>query len=149
MATYQHKQNGALVELVSDDGVTVKLHAQGGGFEYSGSSAAFHRNFSLAPIPVMRRGTVTAEWLDGVVLPCWSDGRRWNGSGMPYFERAAVDTLVGLGFALVWDGTTLHCNQGDEPAAYPAVVMPDGAPAWGVGAGDWLWHQVVFAAEPA
>jgi hypothetical protein len=154
MQLYKHTKDDALVEVASDDGSVVKFYPQGGGQQFSTKSSQFHKNFKLVEqAPVMRRGFVTAEFLpDGAALPCWSDGLRWNGSGMPYFERSAVEQLMTMQESvgpMHWEGDTVVALVDDERAEFTPQAMPDGTLAWGIGAGCWTWDRVAFIDKQA
>lgn len=155
MKVYKHKMHGYLVELshqCDTNAETIHYFPQGGGFERKMDRADFLTLFEPAPAPVMRRGTVTADFLpDDVALPCWADDRRWNGWGMPYFDRATVDRLMALGCGpMEWQGNNVVCNMGDDPEdidIYEPTTAPDGSQIWGVGAGYWTWDGVKFGDE--
>lgn len=123
----------------------VDFHQEGGGCVYSMPTAQFDSLFKSAPAQVWRRGTVTAEFLgEGVSLPCWSDGSRWNGFGQPHFEREVVDHLTQLSAdpglpPIGWEGDKV---AGDEDGAVAPFILPNGTMVWGVGAGYWCWDAV-------
>lgn len=154
MQIFKHKTLGHLVELspnTDPKAEIVRFFRQGGGFERSMHSVPFYQFYEPAPGPVMVRGTITADFLpDGVTLPCWSDGRAWNGWGMPYFERSTVERLRGLlrdvgGSPLEWDGDKIIARMGDDPdeiEIYEPTTAPDGSQVWGIGAGSWTWDSV-------
>lgn len=94
---YQHKEHGGLYEISTEDDGRIAIWPQGGGFQRSLSAEFFADQFVEAPALVMRRGTVTAEFLaEDVVLPCFSDGRVWNGWGMPRFDKETALKVVSL-----------------------------------------------------
>lgn len=152
MKVYRNKEHGYLVELshtANTDAETIYFYPQGGGFQGKCSNAEFHAKFEPAPAPVMMRGTVDADFLDGPAsVPCWADDRRWNGWGMPYFDRAAVNLLMEMGIGPIeWDGDKVVAKMGDDPEdieVYEPVTAPDGSQIWGIGAGSWTWNPVEF-----
>lgn len=155
MKVFKHKQLGHLVEMFDQTDETaeiVRFFPQGGGFERSMHRVPFFEFYEPAPAPVMMRGTVTADFLpDDVALPCWADDRRWNGWGMPYFDRATVNRLMEMGVGpMHWDGEKVVSNMGDDPEdidIYEPFTAPDGSQIWGVGAGYWTWDRVRFGGD--
>lgn len=147
MPTYRSLTNAVRIDVIDPQADPVSISPQGGGQVYTVPLSAFRQHYEPAPPAPFRAGTVTAECLPGVVLACYGNGDRWNGYGMPYFARAEVERLMAFGYALHWMGDTVVCYQDDEPEDYEPVVMPDGVPAWGVGAGSWLWDAVRFPAD--
>lgn len=158
MTTYRNKKHGYLVDEYKRKDGRVHFCPQGGGPSYSAPIDQFDADFEVAPPPVLRRGTVTAEFIDMMepdkpptVLPCWSDGRSWNGWGMPYFERATVDRLIELDVGPIrWDGDNVIIKDDDAEGGEYALeprTMPDGSQAWDIGAGSWTWDSVEFGED--
>ena len=75
---------GNLVEVFSMTPTEVKFSNQGGGFLMRCSRQEFDSKFTPAAEPEYSCMVVTAEWLDQN-LACYSNGKRWNGWGMPLF----------------------------------------------------------------
>lgn len=153
MKCFKHKQDGYLVETVLDleaYGEKVLYFPQGGGFRHEMRTDKFRAAFEPAPAPTLQRGTVTADFLpEGVTLLCWSDGRNWNGWGMPYFDRVTVDRLRAATdlSPLEWNGETVVAHMGDDPEdreEFTPIIAPDGSQVWGVGAGSWTWNRIEF-----
>ena len=81
----------------------------------------------------------------------WTDGRRWNGWEMPYFERSEAERLIrwlGDGrarFNAEGDAFVTLSQDGEEEVwQAQSVVISDGSKlrVYGVGAGAWVWDEV-------
>lgn len=154
MTLYRRNRDGFLVEVTHYDTVVVECHPQGGGFRLQLPRQQFDAQYSPASELAFRPGVVGAEFLpEGLLLPCYSDGRRWNGWGMPYFPRASVDQLVKIAaedktlHPISWSGDrsrVVVLDDDFEGGVYTLepTTMPDGTPAWPVGAGGWCWDAV-------
>jgi hypothetical protein len=142
---------------ISELGVDeVLFYTAGGGFQCRMPRAKFFDTFrEMTEPPAFRPGFVDADWMeDGERHPCWTKGDLWNGWGMPFFERAVVDKLIeqssGEGLSpMRWDGDVVVIidTQEDPENAEVRVaptIMPNGEPAWDIGAGWWCWNQVQF-----
>lgn len=141
-------RNGNLVETRRELTDPVEFWAQGGGFCRKLSLAVFQDHYTEVTAPAqLRRGAVDADFME-TPLPCWSDGMHWNGWGMPYFERAAVEQLMALdtGGSMHWHGDTVVAIVSDEEERYEPHVV-EGKLAWAVGAGSWCWNSVDFTGE--
>jgi hypothetical protein len=157
-------KDGRLVQIDHEDETAVYFYPQGGGMMHSCTKEHFYSTFTPIDRPELRRGLVTADFLQGedgreVRLQCWSDGMAWNGWGMPYFPRDSVDKLIKLLDAdphipkIRWadNGEDVIYHDGEEDAdgnSVPTVmsphVMPDGTWAWPIGAGSWCYDSVMF-----
>jgi hypothetical protein len=156
MSDYQHHDSGWRVTKTEEAEGIVKFRQAGGGFMCSMPADQFHAEFFDAPAPAWRRGTVTAEFMDGyedgsdVPLACWSDGSLWNGWAMPYMPKESVDKLIAAGVGpLAWDGNNVVAAMGDDVddlETYLPLVI-EGETTWGVGAGSWCWDAVEFDKE--
>jgi hypothetical protein len=106
-----------LYEAFELDNGEVTVSPQGGGFTTARFStrAEFDARFAEAvPDKVLRKGVVSAEFLpDDVKLPCYTDGMRWNGWSMPWFDAETTAKVVeifnaGSGpempLSLTWEG---------------------------------------------
>jgi hypothetical protein len=156
MAVYRHKTDpdAGLIEVKEPEAEgRIKFHPQGGGMHFSMPHASFVENWELAPAPVFRRGTVTADFLPtGVgdplrVLPCYGNGELWNGWGTPHFTRATVDKMIAAGLIddMRWDGENVRVpGDEEEDDTYTPTVMPDGVTVWAIGAWGWTWDAVEF-----
>ncbi|MBK4737923.1 hypothetical protein [Noviherbaspirillum pedocola] len=147
---YQHKQHGGLYEARTEADGRINIWPQGGGFSGMLSAEEFAAQFEVAPPPVMRRGTVTADFLDdGQVFSCYSDGSRWNGWGMPLFDKdtalKVAEAIPGITFNEA-TGVFVVQFEGEEPEEHhPQTIVCDGQPVvvYQIG-GGWTWDQVVF-----
>jgi hypothetical protein len=156
MTTYQSNEDSTRVEAADADADPVHFWRQGGGFRHTLTHAQFHAAFKLAPPPPWHHGTVTADWFqddEGQFRewPCWSNGDRWNGWGMPYFTKATIDQLIGamtgLSETAKWvDGKLMFTDtQEDETYEIVPMIAPGCAePLYGLGAGHWCWDAVEF-----
>lgn len=147
---YQHKEHGGLYEISTEDDGRIGIWPQGGGFQRSLSAEFFADQFVAAPALVMRRGTVTAEFLaEDVVLPCFSDGRVWNGWGMPRFDKETALKVVSLMPNPSYnEATGIITLQfvGEEPEDYrPHTITCEGEAieVYEIG-GGWTWDIVKF-----
>jgi hypothetical protein len=92
---------------------------------------------------------VAGAWMDdGIALPAYSDGVRWNGWLMPYFTREVAMRLIPLVHSLRYDETrdvfvALDPNEGDEIAygAEEIRVGNDDVVTYSIGAGEWCWQE--------
>jgi len=146
---------------LSDDG-SISVSPQGGGFVFAKfpNREAFDKEFiEKEPDRTLRRGTVTAEFLpEGVALHCYTNGLRWNGFGMPMFEKSQLSLVMdhinrelplGHPESLKWDGDKLMEYDGNEQEYLPCTVtteMFDGTAlqVWHIGDG-WCWDSVDVA----
>lgn len=150
MTIYQDKTTGRRIEVSDSTTDPIIFCAQGGDFQCRMPLEEFEY-YEVAPAPTFERATVTAEFLpDDVVLPCYSNGERWNGLDMPYFDRAAVDRLIeliaGSTIPIRWadNGADVIVMDEDYEGGFytlESVTMPDGVLAWPVGAGSWTWDS--------
>lgn len=164
MTTYQDKKTGARVETdmtKNNEDDFVHFFPQGGGFAYRMPHAQFHETFELATGErPWRLGYVDADWTEGMgpndtflKYPCWTNGDRWNGWGMPYFERATAELIVkhqgDVAFVntLRWEGDNVIETNPDDPedtGTYEPMTLPNGVLVWGIGAGSWCWNSVTI-----
>lgn len=143
-------QEGNLIEVSRMDTEIVEFSSQGGGFLKRCSRQEFDRLFKPANEPEYSRMVVGAEWLDQTIA-CYSNGKRWNGWGMPLFPFESAQLLCSLmpdihhdadQDAFVWE------PKGEESESYSAqTINYQGASikVYGIGAGSWCWD----ACEPA
>lgn len=111
------------------------------------------------PAPdTLRPGAYVAIDGDPASPGAWAaylDPRGWNGWAVPYFDRAAVDRLIGVregddhGPALAWapDGLTVldlaaRRDRPRETGLDWTPVLIGGTPYWSVGGGAWIWAEV-------
>lgn len=162
MQTYQNKEDlERLIDVYEIEPDRVHFSAQGGGFGLIMSPETLARDWQLAPEPTFHRAIASAEFLlagDGQYarFPCYSDGRHWNGWGMPYFERDVVQKVMdlintaraeaGQGHQLIWTGVDVidvGDDNGEEIIVYePTTIDTLTGPVqvWGLGAGYWCWE---------
>lgn len=69
------------------------MYPQGGGFGIKVPKEDFVLHFEPAPEPAWKKSYFTCDGMS-VVLPGYTNGLRWNGWQVPYFERAAIDILM-------------------------------------------------------
>jgi len=147
---YRHKEHGGLYEVSTGDDGLIAIWPQGGGFQRLLSAEDFASQYVVAQALVMRRGTVTAEFLaEDVVLPCVSDGGAWNGWGMPCFDKDTALKIVSLMPDLSYnEATGIITLQfvGEEPEDYrPQTITCEGesVEVYEIG-GGWTWDSVKF-----
>lgn len=147
---YRHKEHGGLYEVSAEDNGQIAIWPQGGGFQQILSAEDFASQYVVAPAPIMRRGTVTAEFLDeDVMLPCFSDGSAWNGWGMPRFDKVTALKIVSLMPDLSYnEATGIITLQfvGEEAEHYrPWTITCEGESieVYEIG-GGWTWDSVKF-----
>jgi len=147
---YRHTEHGGLYEVSTEDDGRIAIWPQGGGFQRLLSAEEFASQYVVAPALVMRRGTVTAEFLaEDVVLPCFSDGSAWNGWGMPRFDKETALKIVSVMPDLSYnEATGIITLQfvGEEPEDYrPHTITCEGEAieVYEIG-GGWTWDSVKF-----
>jgi hypothetical protein len=147
---YRHKEHGGLFEVSTEVDGRIAIWPQGGGFQRLLSAEQFARQYVVAPALVMRRGTVTAEFLaEDVVLPCFSDGAVWNGWGMPRFDKETALKIVSLMPDLSYnEATGIITLQfvGEGPEDYrPHTITCESEEieVYEIG-GGWTWDIVNF-----
>lgn len=154
----KHRQGGLLYEVCDLGNGYVELAPQGGGFMRRLTQDQFERNFErVTPDLTYTAGTVTAEFLpEGVILPCYSNGMRWNGWGMPVFAFEAACRLMALNPEITYDAQrdcfTWKPHDDDEQDTFEAAMIDnDGRPVkvYAIGAGSWCWDAVQQASLDA
>lgn len=152
-ARYRHLAGGGIVEVYKRENGVVYFAPQGGGFVKHTTQDIFDRMFEPAPEPQYLRGTVTADWLaEGQTIPCVSNGDRWNGWAMPYFDRDTVNELIALmPGALRWKdereyevvATLVDVDVDEQEEWTPhTLTLANGeqlVEMWPIGAGSWCW----------
>lgn len=139
-------------------GPKVFFYPQGGGLQHSMEYDKFHATFKPAPEPIWRTGTVTAEWFytdqgPDHIYPCYSNGEFWNGFGIPYFTRAAIDQML-TDFHTSWfaetvrwvDGKLMVTDQQEDETCevVPVTIAGIDEPLYPLGASNWTWDAVKF-----
>lgn len=140
---------GNLVEVLEHtEPLNVRFSAQGGGLVRTAPLTDFERMFRPAALPAFTRKAVSAEWLpDDLRLPAYTDGQRWNGWAMPYFELAVAQQLLEHLPNLRYDSerdafvSEPYDDEGDVEIFAAEVLWVSGRPvrAYAIGAGSWCW----------
>ena len=138
------------MEAYTEDDGRIAIWPQGDGFQRLLCAEDVAIQYVVAPALVMRRGTVTAEFLaEDVVLPCFSDGSAWNGWGMPRFDKETALKIVSLMPDLSYnEATGIITLQfvGEDPEDYrPHTITCEGeaVEVYEIG-GGWTWDSVKF-----
>lgn len=145
-------QNGHLFEVLKFGEGEVHLSPQGGGFITRVPEEAFGRKFRPASLPAWHAMEVEAEWLpDSRRLPAFSDGRRWNGWAVPYFDLDTglklCELMPNLAYsrerdAFIWRDPDA---PDDEDVIFETrSIVVDDTPykVYGIGAAYWTWDFV-------
>ena len=147
---FRHKEHGGFYEVSTESDGRIAIWPQGGGFQRLLSAEDFTSQYVVVPALVMRRGTVTAEFLaEDVVLPCFSDGSAWNRWGMPRFDKETTLKIVALMPDLSYnEATGIITLQfvGEEPEDYrPHTITCESkaVEVYEIG-GGWTWDSVKF-----
>ena len=143
---------GALVVDEFDLAGSLLAHPMGGGLQLLIPSDDIPR-FGIANewerTQVFRRALFTIEDVTQK-FEGFTDGRRWNGWGMPRFEFLQAQRVVG-----VFDPDHGHYNPAidafmtitadSEEELWPGeiIALPDGGTTkvYSVGAGSWIWEE--------
>jgi hypothetical protein len=154
---YSNNASGQLFEVSERGETTVSIHPQGGGFVYKVGLADFAAKFTPATIPPYGPALVSGDWFDGLeVAECYSDGRRWNGWGMPMFTYEQALKLIAICPTLTYDARldafVLPAETGE--ATVDAESDPDDVFAatyidvagvrtkvYPIGSGSWCWSM--------
>lgn len=141
--------SGRLVEtLWTSTRDTVEFSAQGGGFVHKMARAEFENNFMPAALPGFALKAVSADWLpEGLKVPAYTNGQRWNGWAMPYFTLAAAQSLQPHMPDLRYDNErdafvskAYDDDVEEEVFASETLVIDEHAiKVYAVGAGSWCW----------
>jgi hypothetical protein len=155
-----------LYEAFQLENGTITVSPQGGGFDVAtfATRAEFDARFKEAePDKTFRKGKVSAEFLpDDMELPCYSNGMRWNGWGMPWFDEETTKRVVevfnkaagpDMPLSLTWVDGVLNEYDWTEEKYYPVEVsdkIVDGKAIrlWRIGDG-WTWNRVTHDTEAA
>jgi hypothetical protein len=161
----RRKEGGGLCAAFQRDDGTIEVSPEGGGFVFArfANQAEFENEFvrddTESPY---RAGLVTAEFLTvGVAILCYSNGRAWNGWGIPWFDEVGIRQVIaslvegiaeGTQPPLKWEGGKLmvrddFADDADEQGYYecvPADITVDGVTRklWHVD--GWTWDAVEF-----
>ncbi|WP_432263132.1 hypothetical protein [Cupriavidus sp. TMH.W2] len=149
--TYQTAE-GHRVE-VSNVGEEVEFFPQGGGLHQRMKRTEFDMKFAPALEPQQfALVSVTGDWFDdGVSLPAYSNGLRWNRWVMPHFTREAAMRLTTLMDSVRYDEARdafVARVDGEDDYVFTSVVIrvnDNEEVTYPIGAGCWCWEN----AEPA
>lgn len=135
----------------NEDGRTVRITPQGGGFVHNVPNAVFAADFVVmsSPSPWMAASFSIDDMEE--VFEGFTNGRRWNGWEVPYFTREVAERVMKTfgcdEFSLTWDGDTIvHTDSAYPDEAQriePQTIVVDGVShtVWQVGDG-WVWDKV-------
>lgn len=132
----------------------VEFFPQGGGFNRKLPLIVFHSIYKPETgRPGFKPAIFSNDWGAQTEYPGYTDGYRWNGWAMPYFDfetalRVAADTTSDESpvrydaerDAFVYESA----DWPDEPEIFEATTIEvDGKPikVYGIGAGSWTWDQ--------
>lgn len=144
-------ESGYRVVVTRREGGRVFFVAHGGGFRQVAPEAQFDADFKweVAP-PAYRRIDTIMEMFKGEVFPAYSNGERWNGWALPYFEyQVAVKVAHMISNKTRYDRDTETFTIPDddypaEPYTYKSqLITVNGAKikVWGAGTGSWCWEE--------
>lgn len=163
----RRKVGGPLCAAFQRQDGTVDVSPEGGGFVFARfpDRAALEAEFDkVDELPPYRKGLVTADFLQpGMHIPCYANGLRWNGWGLPWFDEAGIKQVIAsLDIepdpenppALKWqDGKLMvrddYSDSGEteyvesEPAE--TLVGDTALLLWNVD--GWCWDHVLFPDE--
>lgn len=143
---------GFRVDIVNANPDRVSFCPQGGGFVYSVPTETFHASFKPAATPGFRRASFSGDWNETPVRG-FSDGNRWNGWAMPYFE---FDTAQAIAAEFEGEDSTLRYQKDIDAFIYTSANCPDAPEAYAgtwidiegkpmkvypIGAGSWCWYE--------
>lgn len=144
MALFKDK-DGNMIEVTD-----VIFFPQGGGMQMRMPWEEFQSKFEpvteLAPYRLVQ---ATADWLeDGVTIPAYWNGVRWNGWATPMFPLSSLPALVAaMPAVLEYDEAegTLRCidpeiSQGDDNPVMQLEIYVDGKPLPVFGFDGWCWE---------
>ena len=140
---------GTLYVTLATDGSDGLIHItrQGGGWVQKITAEEFSANYKPAAFSPYAAVLVDADFLpDGTELPAYSNGARWNGWAMPYFDAETGHRLVTLipelSFDASADAFVFKADGDDGDDAFEAcTIMVEGksVKAYPIGAGCWTW----------
>lgn len=143
---------GTNFEMMQTPEGDVYVAPQGGGPAKKYTKEEFLAKFREVGLDLtLRPGTVTADFLpDGMVLPCYSDGTRWNGWGKPWFDlQTAIRVVKELPDWLEYDEVNDEVRLLDEGENmwFPCDTRmhDDGkTKLYEIGMSNWCWDAVEF-----
>jgi hypothetical protein len=151
---YTDNKGHRVQTVPSDDQSIVEFYPQGGGFVRALPRIVFDAAYKPETIGRgFSRVLAHGDWNEGAEYVAYSDGDRWNGWSMPYFEfETAMQIITEMNESagiveLKYDAGTdsfIYENEDwpDEPEIYGSrIIECDGetVKVYGVGAGSWCW----------
>jgi hypothetical protein len=142
---------GALIVDGYDADGNLLAHPKGGGLQFQ-IPPSEHARFDIVAdaetTPIFTRGLFSVEGVDEV-FEGWTDGHRWNGWAMPFFEREQAEWVMRCLSPSGHFDTARDCfittTSPDEPEEWQGVTisLPDGGSAlvYPIGAGSWIWDD--------
>lgn len=144
MALFKDK-DGNMIDVAE-----VLYFPQGGGFEYRMPWKKFSESFTpVTEEPEYKLVNITAEWLnEGVTIPAYWNGKRWNGWATPWFPVSSLPLLaVNMPSVLAYDAAsgdlTFLDPNGEFDDGNPLMekdIYLDGHPIPVVGFDGWCWE---------
>lgn len=140
-------ETGYTVETSAVDTENVAFARQGGGFVVTMPRKEFEAKFKPASVPEFNLIGVKADWLpDDLKLYAYSQGRRWNGWAMPWFELAAAKELLQYINELRWNAEPdeFRLTPGEPEDAWKGEDVQVGNRTlhlYPIGAGSWCWDD--------
>lgn len=142
---------GALVVDGYDDAGNLLAHPMGGGLQYQippHEHARFDIVADAEATSIFKRARFCIEGVDQD-FEGWTDGKRWNGWAMPFFEREQAELVMRcLSPEGQFDPTRdcfITATSPDEPEEWKGttIILPDGGEAqvYPIGAGSWIWDD--------
>lgn len=153
-------EQGALVEVSSSvDAPVIEFCAQGGGWIRSLPREEFEKRYTPADKPAFKAVTVTGDWLpEGVTLPAYSTGLRWNGWSMPSFTFEAAMQVIAHMPSVRYDPQTDsfisrtedYPEDECEESFGPSTISVNGEDikVYALGTGCWTWEDEADTHSP-
>lgn len=155
MKYYKHKEKAGLYEAMTLPEGLVMISAQGGGFARTLTEDQLADEFvEVDPVFEYQYGTVTADFLaSNVVVPCYSNGKRWNGFGMPTFTleagKSMLEMMPDLTYDEVRDAFVWRPRDGEEEVYEPIAILVarEAIKVYPIGTGGWTWDAVSLPSQ--
>lgn len=147
---YQCDATGACYEVAAANEQRVTFFQQGGGFHRIMQTQTFMALHKLVSAkPKFEEVLITADWLDeGVMIPAYADGSRWNGWAIPHFGEEGVLKLLSLLPNLRRINGVLELLDTEPLSEWeriePRVINVNGCDilTFPVGAQSWCWDSL-------
>lgn len=155
MQYYTHKQHGGVLEARDNGDGTLGVSTQGGGLVRRVTQEQLQTEYDrVRPDFSYKEGTVTADFLDSaVIVPCFTDGKRWNGWGMPSFTldigKSLIPHLPELRYDEEKDAFIWSPHDGEEEMYEPVAILVNREPikVYPIGTGSWTWDSVSLPSD--